>query len=97
MEIIHKENDRNGVFYIMKEDKQIANVEYGMRGRKTLVINHTRVAKDFEGKGIGKKLVDAAVNFARERKLKVKPLCPFASAVMKRSSSYADVLVSKVV
>ena len=39
----------------------------------------------------GYKLVEAAVNFARENNIKIMPLCSFANAVFRKRSDYNDV------
>ena len=46
----------------------------------TLVFPHTVVPEAFGGKGVGGKLVQAGLAYAREHKLWVKPTCPFFHA-----------------
>lgn len=59
---------------------------------KTWVIDHTFVRGDQRGKGIAKELLDTAVGAARERGIKVKPLCTYArTQFMKHPEQYADV------
>ena len=57
----------------------------------TFVITHTEVEEILEGKGIGRQLVAAAVDYARKHSYKIKAICPFAKKVLDRSPEYADV------
>ncbi len=45
-----------------------------------------------EGKGFGKKMVTKAVEFAREKGIKILPLCPFAKSVFDKTPEFRDVL-----
>ncbi len=56
------------------------------------IIDHTEVDEEFNGEGIGKAMVMEAVIYARENKLKILPLCPFAKSVFKKDPDIADVL-----
>lgn len=92
MEIQHEDNGRRGKFYVMLDGKEEAAMTYVYAG-KNFIIDHTEVHEVFKGQGVGYKLVEAAVIFARENNIKIKPLCPFAHAVFKKKGSlYADVL-----
>lgn len=92
MNIQHTQT-RGGEFFIEEDNKKVANLEYTRSGDNIIVITHTMVAGKLEGKGIGKSLVEEAVKFARENNLKIRPLCPFAAAVMRKTEVYGDVLV----
>ena len=48
------------------------------------IIDHTEVDPAYNGQGIAAKLVKAVVDAAREAKVKIVPLCPYAP--MPRSS-----------
>ncbi len=58
----------------------------------SLRILHTDVPEAMAGGGIGGKLVKATLDYARERKLKVIPLCSFAVGWIKRHPEYSDLL-----
>ena len=57
-----------------------------------MVINHTQVFDGYEGQGIARQLVIAAVDFARENNRKILPLCSYAQAVLTRTEEYDDIL-----
>lgn len=53
-----------------------------------LALNHTEVPPALRGKGVGEVLAQAALNYARDRGLQVKPYCPFVAAFIKRHAEY---------
>lgn len=57
-----------------------------------MVINHTQVFDGYEGQGIARQLVMAAVDFARENNRTILPVCSFAKAVLTRTDEYKDIL-----
>jgi predicted GNAT family acetyltransferase len=51
---------------------------------RTLAIDYVEVDPAFRGRGLGEKLVDAAVEFASTGQLEVVPICGYARSVLKR-------------
>jgi uncharacterized protein len=93
MEILQQENEHRGKFFVMLDGKEEALMTYVYAGNN-IIIDHTEVHEIFKGQGVGYKLVEEAVAFARTKKIKIKPLCPFAFAVFKKKGEqYADVLL----
>lgn len=94
MEIRHTESETKGIFEAIEEGATVGEMTYSKAGTDRIIIDHTSVDPSQNGKGLGKKLVDAGVAFAREKGLKIIPLCPFAKRVLTGSDKYADVLNS---
>ncbi len=92
MDIQHKSGESKGAFFVKDKDDVKAKISYSKAGTSQIIIDHTEVSDELRGENIGKKLVEYAVNYARENKLKVIPLCPFAKAVIERDESLQDVL-----
>lgn len=92
MDIQHKSGDSKGSFFIEGNGKIQAEVTYSKASPSLIIIDHTEVSDKFRGENVGKRLVEYAVNYARENKLKVMPLCPFAKSVIDRDDSLQDVL-----
>ncbi len=65
------------------EDGHLAELVYRRRPDR-MVIVHTGVPPELEGRGIGGKLVRAALDDARRRGLAVTLLCPFALEYVER-------------
>lgn len=92
MEIQHKDDGKKGSFFVENEGVPVAEMTYLWAGEAKIIIEHTEVAEALRGRQAGKKLLAAAVAFARERQLKIVPLCAFAAAQMSQSDAYQDVL-----
>ena len=91
MDIQHSDDGKKGKFYIEQDGEQLAEMTYVWAGNK-FIIDHTEVSHRLAGKGIGKQLVQKAVEFARTKHIKIMPLCPFAKAVFDKTEAYNDVL-----
>ncbi|MCB0382680.1 MAG: N-acetyltransferase [Psychroserpens sp.] len=92
MEIQHENQSAKGRFFYEVEGRTKAEMSYSQAGSDKIIIDHTEVDDSLKGQGFGYKLVEAAVNYAREKHLKILPLCPFAAAVFKKKNEYSDVL-----
>jgi len=57
-----------------------------------IIFTHTEVPEAYEGQGIGTALIEHALSSARERSLKVIPICPFFAAYMKKHAEVQDLL-----
>ena len=84
--------DNKGAFYIEIEGIQEAMMTFVYAGEDKIIIDHTEVNPGNEGKGFGKKMVLKAVEFAREKGIKIVPLCPFAKSVFDKTPEFTDVL-----
>lgn len=85
-------NNKNGSFYIEIDGKLAAKMTFVYAGNDKIIIDHTEVNEAYNSKGFGKQMVAQAVAFAREKNLKIIPLCPFAKKVFEKTPEYQDVL-----
>lgn len=85
-------NDRKGFFHIDVNGKTEAKMTFVFAGPDKIIIDHTEVNEGNNGKGYGKKMVTKAVEYARERNIKIIPLCPFAKKVFDKTPEFRDVL-----
>ncbi len=92
MGIQHEVLGKKGRFYLEIDGEQKAEMTYTFAGDNKIIIDHTEVDPSLKGQGVGYKLVEAAVTYAREKDIKILPLCPFANAVFKKKKEYSDVL-----
>ena len=85
-------NDKNGYFHIDIDGKTESKMTFVFAGQDKIIIDHTEVNEGHNGKGFGKIMVERAVAFAREKNIKIIPLCPFAKKVFDKTPEYSDVL-----
>ena len=77
--------------YEARIDGQLARLVYERRG-DTLVLTHAEVHPSISGRGIGSRIVRAALDDARARRLRVIPRCPFVRAYVERHPEYRDLV-----
>ena len=92
MNITQQDDGKHGAFLAHAEGKQAGEMTYTWAGEAMFIIDHTDVDEAFKGHGVGRRLLDAAVAFAREKNIKILPLCPYAKSVFDKDSSIHDVL-----
>lgn len=92
MNILQTDDGKKGAFYVEENGERLAEMTYVWAGTGMFIIDHTEVSDQLAGKGAGKQLVEKAIDFAREQKVKIKPLCPFAKSVFDKTPDYHDVL-----
>jgi len=68
---------------------RLAELLYRRHGNR-LVLIHTEVPEELEGRGLGGTLVMAAVDRAAREDLTVVPLCPFARGWLQRHPDVAS-------
>jgi predicted GNAT family acetyltransferase len=56
----------------------------------TFVITHVGVHPEFRGQGLAGKLVQAGLEYAKERSLRVIPMCSYAAAYIRKHPQYMD-------
>lgn len=75
-----------------REDGQLCVLDYELRDG-VMVVTHTGVPSSVGGRGIAADLAKAALDTARARGWKVRPLCSYVEAYMRRQrGAYDDLL-----
>lgn len=92
MDIQQFNRESKGFFKALDGDMEAGRMTYSWAGEDKFIIDHTEVNPEFKGKGVGNKLVMAAVGYARENNLRIIPLCPFARSMFDRTEAIRDVL-----
>lgn len=70
---------------------QLAKCAYRRQG-DVLLLTHTEVPPAAQGQGIAAALVKATLDWARAEGLRVRPLCSYVSAYMRRHPETQDLL-----
>ncbi|MEH6726666.1 MAG: GNAT family N-acetyltransferase [Hyphomicrobiales bacterium] len=99
-EILFSEGDTKGAFslYAPKDghDRPVKSGEmtFSKAGSNIWIVDHTGVDDAMKGTGAAAALVKRGVEMARERGVKIIPLCPYAKVQFQRHPDYGDVLQS---
>ena len=91
-EIGYEESGSKGAWFVEVDGERLADMTFSRVGPSKVIIDHTGVDASLKGKGVGKALVFAAVEWARETSTTILPLCPFAKAMIDRHPEWQDVL-----
>ena len=89
--IDHESQGHRGSFFIAQDGQRLAKLTYTVAGSR-VILDHTEVDDTLRGSGAGRKLVAAAVDWARREQRQLLPLCPFARSVFDKTPEFRDVL-----
>ncbi len=92
IEVQHAEDDNHGSFYVADGDEHVAEMTYIRQDAQLVTIDHTVVDDRLRGQGVARKLLDAAVAWARETGTRLFVTCPYAHAQFDKDESIRDVL-----
>jgi uncharacterized protein len=90
-----EETGDQGCFIFTRSGDDLGELCYRKTGQHLMTIDHTGVDPSVEGQGIGKRLVEKAIEYARDNDMKIIPLCTYAAAAIKRNSSWHQVLYNE--
>ena len=90
---IHREEGpTRGRYVIHLAPGAEAEMTYKKSGDGPMIIDHTGVPPEFEGRGIALRLVKAAIEDARSEGFKITPVCPYVVVQFRRHPEWADLL-----
>lgn len=92
MQIQHEDDGRSGRFFIKENGQELAEMYYEWHAADHFTILHTEVDDSLGGRGVAKELLSHAVAFARERGVRIRPVCAFAKKVMEGSDEYQPLI-----
>lgn len=83
-------HDQSRSRYEVSVDGQVVGVsQYDARG-DVVVFTHTEIDPELRGRGLGERLVRAALDDVRATGRTVKARCPFVARFMRNHPEYAD-------
>ncbi len=90
--IQREEGPSRGRYFISLAPGAEAEMTFSKSGDGPMVIDHTGVPPQYEGRGIAAKLVNAAIADAREQGFKIRPVCSYVVAQFRRHKEWSDLL-----
>lgn len=85
-----EESSTKGSFFVLENNEILAEMTFSKSAGR-IIIDHTQVSDVLRGQNVGKQLVAAAVKYAREKNIKILPLCPFAKSAFNKVVEFQDV------
>ena len=70
-------------------DEKLSKLDYIQDG-KNFVITHVGVHPELRGQGVAGKIVEVGLEYAKEKSLRVIPMCSYAAAYIRRHPEYAE-------
>ena len=90
------DQDGTGQIQLYSEGHNAGLMEIAINGT-VLSVFHTEVFRQYEGKGFAKILLGALVDLAKQKGLKINPLCPYVHMQFKRhASEYRDIWFRRI-
>lgn len=86
--IEHRAERGSGAFVALREGAQVGELFYLLEG-EVMDIEHTEVDPGERGTGLGLRLLEAAVAWARAEHKRIRPTCRFARATLTRRKDLA--------
>lgn len=86
IEVTHNEAEHRFETWL---DGYLSKLDYIQDG-KNFVITHVGVHPELRGQGVAGKIVQVSLEYARERSLRVVPMCSYAAAYIRRHPEYAE-------
>lgn len=91
-QVRHEGDAEQGVFFFERDGKRAAEATYRLSGPEEMIVDHSWVDPELRGGGAARPLIAAAVDWARARKRRITPYCPYVRSVCESTPEYADVL-----
>ncbi|MEU8245306.1 GNAT family N-acetyltransferase [Nonomuraea sp. NPDC048916] len=89
------DNSAESRFEVLVDGKVAGFADYVLLPTK-IIFSHTEVQPEFEGQGLGSKLIKHALDASRDTGLTVVPRCPYVARLIERNPRYQDLLDASV-
>jgi hypothetical protein len=82
----------NGQFELERDGK-VAFLQYTISGN-VLELLHSEIPESLRGSGVASTLARTALDWAREKNMKVDVVCPFVAGFLRTHPEYSDLILS---
>lgn len=94
MRFENNKSGNGGIISLHNETEEVGRLTYTIFPEdQKMIISFVLVHPKFEGRGMGKFLVEEAIRFARENSWKIYPHCSYARSVMMRMDDVEDIFL----
>ena len=88
----HEDGAGHGRYFIALPGGLEAEMTYRKIGDNVIAIDHTYTPPEFRGRNIAFLMISASIADAREKGLRIKPLCSYAVIQFRRHAEWGDLL-----
>ena len=92
MTVERRDRGERGEFVLLRDGERLGELTYVRSGENVLTLDHTYVSGALRGQGMARRLVQGAVEWARETNAKIIPSCSYARRTIEREPAWRDVL-----
>lgn len=86
LQVIHNPGEKR---FETEVDGYLSKLDYIQDG-KNFVITHVGVHPELRGQGVAGRIVEASLAYAKEKSLRVIPMCSYAAAFIRRHPEYME-------
>jgi predicted GNAT family acetyltransferase len=86
LEVIHSPAEKRFETWI---EGQLSKLDY-MEDDGTIIMTHVGVYPEHRGQGVAGKLTQVALEYAKEKSLRVIPMCPYIASYIRRNPQYIE-------
>ena len=79
-------------YRLLRNGQELGFAEYDPVGERAVLIKHTEIKPEFEGKGYGSELVRGMLEDVRQQGKTVIPICPYALNFFRRHPEYIELV-----
>ena len=80
-----------GLFYITLDKKEKAFLTYSIEGN-TMILESTYTPEKYRGMQLAEEMTRKAVEYAKLKKMKIRPLCSYAVVFFQKHPEYKELL-----
>ncbi len=88
-------DDHDAHRYEIRSASQLAGFAVYESVGDRLAFTHTEIDPAFEGQGLGGRLIEAALDDLRRRRVEAVPICPFVVDYVRRHPEYLDLVAEE--
>lgn len=86
LQVIHNPNENR---FETRVGEYLSKLDYLQDG-KNFVITHVGVHPELRGQGVAGRIVEVSLAYAKEKSLRVIPMCSYAASFIRRHPEYLD-------
>jgi hypothetical protein len=90
LNVMREDGATRGRYVIHLAPGYEAEMTYSKSADGNITIDHTLVPREYEGRGIAARLVNKAIEDAREHGFRITPVCSYVVAQFRRHPEWSD-------